>query len=156
MPSLSRGLLVAMLALAGIGTPVAPTVAQDRWLAIARDLDQAIAIDSHSVVQVDSGTFQAWILTEYRKLQRFPSGLTFQSVMERADFDCPGRRMGILEALWRDREGQVVSSVRPSEAQWSSVVPGTRGEGKWEAVCTFGISHSGRLPRAAPSPGGGD
>jgi hypothetical protein len=131
-------------------------VAQDRWRTIAKGQEETSAFDSHGVVQVDSGTFQAWVKTEFNQLQRFPSGIAFRSFIERTEFDCLGKRMETLEALWHDSEGDVVSSVSPSEPKWSSVVPGTRGESKWEAVCAFGTLHSGFLPRAAPSAAGGD
>jgi hypothetical protein len=127
--------MILLRSLAALALCAAPLAAQSeaRWVDVAADRAEAIAIDTATITSVGDSVYRTW--------ERSTSPRTKEvRALARADFDC---RLRLTRAVTVVLPGYQPVPASDEEREWTEIVPGSSYEAEWRQVC------------ARASPGGG-
>lgn len=109
---------------------------ETRWIVGFQGAGRRVSIDRTRVTSQGNDVYRVWERWEAEEAVRDDEGEWYDASLTRADYDCRGLRMRILEIHTYSR-GEVVDDTRipPGMQSWDSVVPESIGEQTMLAVC---------------------
>jgi len=116
--------------LAALALCAAPLAAQSeaRWVDVASDSAEALAIDTATITSVGDSVYRTW--------ERSTAPLTKDvRALARADFDC---RLRLTRVVTVAIPGYQPVPASDEEREWMEIVPGSAYEAEWRQVCARG------------------
>lgn len=108
---------------------------QGRWRLVYEDEDSQIFVDSNSMSRTRH-LVSAWHEAIYRKQKTLGQVKGVKRSLSKAVWNCADRTYKLVSTVFYDENAAVLGGADESpNIQFTSVVPGSLGEIKWESVC---------------------
>jgi hypothetical protein len=122
--------MILLRSLAALALSAASLAAQSeaRWVDVASDSAEAIAIDTATITAVGDSVYRTW----ERSTSPRTKGVR---ALARADFDC---RLRLTRLVTVVIPGYQPVPASDEEREWTEIVPGSSYEAEWRQVCTRG------------------